>query len=135
MSKNKSPKVFFSYLQTICILLFSTANFLGCASGRPARKTALMIASAKGEIAIVRALLHEGTYVNQQDILGKTALMRAAQKGHFAVVEALLEKGADVNAMDIIGWTALKWAKDKGHIEIATLLKRAGAREVVGIGS
>lgn len=133
MRKNKSLKVFFSYIQIFSTLLFFITNLLGCAGGRPVKQTALMIASAKGDIAIVRALLAEGTNVNQKDKLGKTALMRAAQKGYHVIVEALLEEGADVNARDIIGWTALKWAKEKGHIEITTLLKRAGAIELVSI--
>jgi ankyrin repeat protein len=60
----------------------------------------LLAASARGDVAMVRAILDSGASANTKDSEGITALMYAARKGNAEVAQVLLEKGADVNAKD-----------------------------------
>lgn len=64
---------------------------------RTTKRTALMRASEKGNVARVRALLKSGADVNAQLGSGETALMLAARRGHLKVVKHLLARGADPN--------------------------------------
>jgi ankyrin repeat protein len=54
------------------------------------KQTALMVASEKGHMDFVRALLDNGVDVNSKDKDGQTALIVTAKKGHLAVVKMLL---------------------------------------------
>ncbi len=121
--------------------------------------TALMAASIKGKLDVVRLLLEHGAELNSE---GWTALHYAAFEGRYAVLKFLLEKGAnknalapngysslmlavrgghteaaktllyadpDVNLRTPLGDTALKLAREKGDVATVDLLKRAGAVE------
>jgi ankyrin repeat protein len=59
----------------------------------------LMIASERGSVPIVNALLAAGADPNLETRIGKTALMFAAEKCHLEVIKALLEKGANIRAV------------------------------------
>lgn len=61
--------------------------------------TALMVASAKGSVTIVTALLVAGANPNHKTRIGKTALMFAAEKCHLDVMKLLLSKNADIAAV------------------------------------
>lgn len=87
--------------------------------------TALMIASQKGHLQIVQALLDKGADVNAKTKTGVTALslakqmtnlMIAPQKGDSQILQAHLDKGADV-------------VNAKTRDEVTQLLIKAGAKE------
>lgn len=46
------------------------------------KRTGLMLASAKGHIAVMRILLIAGANVNAVDHLGDSAIMAASKSGH-----------------------------------------------------
>lgn len=94
--------------------------------------TALIHASKKGYLPIVKALLAAGAEPNSIIIeTGGTALLAAVPEGHSAVVAELLKSGADPNAAfkaEIDGRSAAVLAAEFGHWDIVRLLKQAGAK-------
>ncbi len=106
--------------------------------------TALMLATQRGPIEIVKLLIEGGADVNvmsEDDPKPKTkkdrvepslvftALEIASRRGRTEIAKLLIDAGADVNARDYKGATALMWASNEGHTEIVNLLKEAGAKE------
>ena len=89
--------------------------------------TALIIASQRGYLDIVKALIAAGADVNAASKDGNTALTVASSNGHLEVVKALIAKRADVNAADKDGNTALILASHAGHHDIMKALIAAGA--------
>lgn len=86
----------------------------------------LMIAAWHGHLNLVKLLVENGAFVNQQDKKnGFTALMKAVfNKGDEAIVEYLLSHGADKNMLSFIDKkTALDYAYDKGNRKLIKLLK------------
>ncbi|HOD75396.1 MAG TPA: ankyrin repeat domain-containing protein [Syntrophorhabdaceae bacterium] len=82
---------------------------------------ALLEASAKGDLAVVRSLLEKGADVNARTDMGETALHLASSE---EVVRVLIEHGADVNATDAeYGMTPLF----NQRIAVARLLVEKGA--------
>ena len=70
--------------------------------------TALIWASCKGDLEIVKLLVENGADIDAKDNEGWSALMEASYEGHLKVVKYLVEKGIDrVNVKDNDGWTAL----------------------------
>ena len=59
--------------------------------------TALMIASWRGNIKIVKDLIEAGADINARLVNCRTALILAAEQGQSECVEILIEAGADVN--------------------------------------
>jgi len=91
--------------------------------------TALMLASQKGYLEIVKLLITAGADVNAKITGGYTALMLASQKGYLEIVKVLIAARADVNAKDKNGATALKQAQDWGRQEVVkTLIAFAGEK-------
>ena len=88
--------------------------------------TALMLASSKGHLEIVRLLIEAGANVNAKRD-DWTALMSASRNGHAQVVRLLVDAGADVNTKGSDGWTPLMLASWEGHLEVVRLLVDAGA--------
>jgi ankyrin repeat protein len=89
---------------------------------------AIIEASEKGEVEIVRALLARGASVAVTDGHGFTAIFVAAQWGHVDVLRALLEAGADVNDGAAKGRTPLSAAVRSGNVAAVRLLLKSGAR-------
>ena len=85
--------------------------------------TVLMLASATGQIDIVKYLVENGADINLYEFRGSTAISEASRKGHLELVKYLVENGADVNigSGDNIN-TALMWASGNGHFEIVKYL-------------
>lgn len=72
--------------------------------------TPLMIAAGKGHVAIIMALLANGSYAEGGDANGVTALMRAALAGQIDAIRILIEAEAPVDEVDSSGATALHYA-------------------------
>lgn len=86
----------------------------------------LMIAAWHGSLKLVKLLVENGAYVNQQDKKnGFTALMKAIfNKEDFSIVEYLLKHGADKNIISFHDKkTALDYAYDKENRALINLLK------------
>jgi ankyrin repeat protein len=93
--------------------------------------TALIRASEKGYIKVVRELLKKGADVRSKNYHGSSALMRASFNGHIDVVRALLENAfikepnrfvQKVEVKDNRGYTALIYASRNGHIKIVKMI-------------
>ena len=102
-------------------------NEIGEYGTQSIKNLALLNASGRGHLDVVRLLLENGADVNAADISGNTALMRASENGHTDVVRLLLEKGVDVNAVYNHGETALMRASAWGHLDAVRLLLEKGA--------
>ena len=108
-------------------------------AGDPARNgtTPLLLASRKGDIAVLRALLDFGADPNASGAWGFTPLMYAAIFGHVNCAQALLDAGASPEKSDMHGKTGLDHARLEGHTDIVALLNRstASATSASGAGS
>ena len=103
------------------MLLFILLLTPTVATGEP---TALHVAAAAGQAAVVTALLEHGADAEAQEKNGVTALHVAAQVGQADVAKRLLEAGADVEARTTDGWTPRDLGKNK-HKDIIRLLDQA----------
>jgi ankyrin repeat protein len=91
-------------------------------------ESALLIASFRGDKAMVKDLLDAGTNVNVKDEAGRTPLTEAAWNGHTETIKLLLERGADPNIKKNDGQTALSLALARGKKEAVEALKNAKAK-------
>lgn len=92
----------------------------------------LMIAAWHGHLNLVKLLVENGAYVNQQDKKnGFTALMKAIfNKEDESIVEYLLQHGADKNILSFLDRkTALDYAYDKGNRKLIDLLKESDGND------
>ena len=99
------------------------------------KRTALMLASKKSHLDIVKTLVNAGAALNLQGneggYGGNTALMYACRHGHLEVVKTLIDSGANLNLRGNEwgrkGYTALIYSAYNGHLEIVKVLIEAGA--------
>jgi ankyrin repeat protein len=70
-------------------------------------RTALHVASLRGNYQCVDCLLAAGASVKAKDAVGQTALMLASSRGHDECVGSLLRAGSSVNAVDHDGQSPL----------------------------
>ncbi len=87
--------------------------------------TALIKASQRGRVEIVKALIESGAKVNEKDNYDNTALMSAECT---EIVKLLLDNGAKVDEKNNNGETALKRASLRGNVEVVKALLDAGAK-------
>jgi len=93
----------------------------------PNGKSALMVASKQGELALARRMVDLGANVNELTITGGTPLMFAVLGNHLTVARWLHRSGADINAKGSNGWSAATIAGAKGQTEMLRWLISAGA--------
>ena len=93
----------------------------------------LRIASARGNVDIVKVLLIAGAKTERKDEEGATALHHACDGGKLEVAKVLMQKGADCNATDKIGCTPLHCAccgdepLEQERLELVTRIIDGGA--------
>jgi ankyrin repeat protein len=87
----------------------------------------LLTAAEGGDKDSVRALLDEGSDVEETDSYGNTALIFAAANGHVGIIRILLAAGADVNASRKDGMTPLILGTFSAHADVVRTLLAAGA--------
>jgi ankyrin repeat protein len=89
--------------------------------------TALMEASDKGHLEIVRILLEHHAKPDVKKKYGITALLCAASSGHEDIVKLLIDHGANVNARNASCYTPLINATYEGHSGVVEILLEHGA--------
>jgi len=91
--------------------------------------TALILATGKGHVDVVRVLLEHGKdAVNEQTTKNAySALMIAARSGLEEIVKLLLANGADVHPVDVDRKDALSYACEANQRNVALLLAKHGA--------
>jgi len=108
-----------------------TVDLLKSGSNADARnkegEPALMLASQRGYIEVVKALIRYGANVAVIDKYCFTALMLSAQNGFLDVLNVLIENGAPVDVGELDGWTALMLAAANGHLGVVNALIAKGA--------
>ncbi|MCK6450732.1 MAG: ankyrin repeat domain-containing protein [Alphaproteobacteria bacterium] len=90
--------------------------------------SAIVLAAASGETALVELLLDNGAPVDDAGEAGNTALMQAAAQGQSMMVKLLLSRGADGGHANRWGlgpadWA--RWAKDAPDLLAAIQAKRS----------
>lgn len=88
--------------------------------------TALIFASLKNNLDIVKILVENGADVNEKDDMRVTPLYVAAEQGNLDIVKYLIEHNA-IPYETFTGGTALMAASDKGHIDIVEYLLDTGS--------
>lgn len=94
--------------------------------------TPLMLASAEGDVTLLRAIIETGgarvsASIGTKVLASYTPLHVASRYGHTGVVATLLELGAVVDARDTIGMTSLHYSAGNGHLRTIEVLLEAGA--------
>lgn len=89
--------------------------------------SALIMASNRGHVSTVEALIDAKADVNMAMRDGTTALHTATYKGHTQVVAALIEAGAHVQARCHDGVASLLMAAKSGRQTLVSMLLEAGA--------
>lgn len=84
----------------------------------PNGKSALMVASKQGELALVKRLVALGADVNELTKTGGTPFMFAVLGNHLEVARWLHDAGANVNAKGSNGWSAATIAGAKGQADM-----------------
>jgi ankyrin repeat protein len=92
-----------------------------------AQENELIAAAGKDDLSRVKALLDNGTDVNEKIERGGTALLRVSYYCYLDVVQTLLSKGAEINAKTNDGKTALMYASVNGHLDVVQVLLAQGA--------
>jgi ankyrin repeat protein len=105
---------------------------VNASDGRSIDHTPFLMAGARGQVAILRAMLANGADLASTNGYGGTALIPACERGHVEAVRLLIEAGIDLDHVNRLGWTALLEAvilSDGGpaHQEIVRMLLEAGA--------
>lgn len=90
-------------------------------------KSALMVASKKGDLELAKSLVQGGASIHDLTITQGNAFMFAILGDQRSLVEWLYAEGADINVVGSNGWTALTIAAAKGNAELLQWLLARGA--------
>lgn len=101
------------------------ANQTGGNDDRP-----LHVASVRGDMEEVAALVSAGAEINVHGDLGYTPLHEAVGQGHLEVVKFLLKNGACLTALNEFGDTAADIARLENREDIVELLDSWGTNRV-----
>ena len=91
------------------------------------QRTALFLASWRGDREVVELLLGAGAAVDKTDYRGHTPLFAASNEGRWEVVELLLGAGAEVDKTEEDGRTPLMSASMEGRRKVVKVLLDRGA--------
>lgn len=92
------------------------------------RLNPLHVASAKGNLEVVKYLIGEAYNINSRDNDGNTPLHLVSDKGHLEIAEVLIKNGAAINAKTKYSKeTPLYIATDAGHLDMIKFLIESGA--------
>ena len=89
--------------------------------------TPITMGICKGNIEIIKKLLHNGANLNLNLESCHSPLNEAINEDNIEIVTFLIENGADVNLIDSGLWTPLTFAINKGDLEIVRTLLQKGA--------
>ena len=90
--------------------------------------SALHVAAANGQLAIVTLLIKSGDPMDGVDARGDTPLILACRRGFHAVASVLLDSRASPNHQNLFGGTALYYACQHGFEDCAAACIGAGAQ-------
>lgn len=96
--------------------------------------TALILATEKGSIEIMRMLLGRGAKVDLPGVMGETALFSAVRWRNLAAATFLLDHRANPNLLSGYGDPPLIHAASMGDVKMAKLLLDRGAKVDGGMG-
>lgn len=94
--------------------------------------SAMLLASIRGNVAVLDRLLGEGANVYGRTPEQETGLMLAAMGGHYEAVRLLLQHGANRFAVDPTGRTAAQLADEQEPGELGEMLKRQPRTDIAG---
>ena len=98
-------------------ILLENVNQAGNTGDRP-----LHVATIRGNLDEIAALIAGGAEINAPGDLGNTPLHDAAAQGHLEAVKLLLENGASPDEKNEFDESVVDVAYSRGHDEIARLL-------------
>jgi ankyrin repeat protein len=104
-------------LPAFCEIPLEHVNQVGNFGDRP-----LHVASARGDMEEIAALVEAGAEVNAPGELGNTPLHEAVGQGHVNAIQFLVEHGASPNAKNQFGETPLDKAKRADRDDIVKIL-------------
>ena len=90
----------------------SETNILDVNCQNNVQSTPLHIASARGDMELVQALITRNANINAQNEYGATPLHFASLNGRLEIVKQLLNSGADIYIKNSKGETAIEIAQD-----------------------
>ena len=92
----------------------------------------LLLATRRGDLALVKILVDQGVNPNAQNGVGCTPLMLAAKYCWWKVAQFLLSlHDINLEARCETGWTALVFAAGNGHLKLVKLFLNRGAESAV----
>lgn len=99
-------------------ILLEDVNQVGNFGERP-----LHVASSRGNIEEIAALVEAGAEINAPGDLGNTPLHEAVGQGHMAAVQYLLDHGASPEVQNEFGETPLDKARQANRRDIVEILQ------------
>lgn len=113
-----------SFLKTNCN---HEINSAGINKKNARGESRLHLASRRGNLSLVKALIESGADVNLQDNSGWTPLHEASNEGFTDIIVELLKAGANVNCENVDGFLPIHDAVTSNHLKAAEILLEHGA--------